>query len=319
MHAWSAPSLAQEGKLSMANGRRSARRAVLEESPGREVSPRPPGDGLAGADAGVVSLPPTFGEAVRAEFGRALRPPWATVSTVAANGAFMTLAWIFLPRGLKDDLFTLHGTLAFALVLAAWMYSDVPATNVLAPDRLRVMAALDDPVMLRRLLYAQNVVLWAFITPVCALIALFTGIFGHDLLSTLYTVIWIGVVPFGALGISAWVGILFPYHPLPLRYRWQHRRPRRRMLWRWLTLAVTPYVLVPWLAIALMTPSLLLWGFTSPHGLSRKLPDHDLGLGVALACAVAIVCAFIGHRRGVKMAQRRQARLLAFLADPARG
>jgi hypothetical protein len=68
-----------------------------------------------------------------------------------------------------------------------------------------------------------------------------------------------------------------------------------------------------------MTPSLLLWGFTSAHGLSAKLPDHDLGLGVALACAVAILCSFVSHRWGVKMAQRRRARLLAFLADPARG
>jgi hypothetical protein len=270
-------------------------------------------------DAGVVSLPRTFRDAVRAEFGRALRPPYATLSTVAANGAFMSVAWFFLPRGLKDDMFTLHGTLAFALVLAAWMYSDVPATNVLAPDRRRVMAAIDDPVVLRRLLYAKNIVLWTFITPVCAVIALVTGISGHDLLSTLYTVIWIGVVPFGALGISAWVGILFPYHPMPLRYRWQHRRPRGRMIWRWLALVVAPYVLVPWLAIALMTPSLLLWGFTSVHGLSAKLPDHDLGLGVGLACAVAILCSFVGHRAGVRMAQRRRARLLAFLADPARG
>ena len=270
-------------------------------------------------DADVVSLPRTFRDAVRAEFGRALRPPYATVSTVAANAAFMSVAWFFLPRGLKDDMFTLHGTLAFALVLAAWMYSDVPATNVLAPDRRRVVEVIDDPVMLRRLLYAKNIVLWTFITPVCAVIALVTGISGHDLLSTLYTVIWIGVVPFGALGISAWVGIFFPYHPMPLRFRWEHRRPRGRMLWRWMALAVTPYVLVPWLAIALMTPSLLLWGFTSVHGLSAKLPDHDLGLGVGLACAVAIACSFASHRAGVRMAQRRRARLLAFLADPTRG
>ena len=148
-------------------------------------------------DADVVSLPCTFRDATRAEFGRALRPPYATLSTVAANGAFMSLAWFFLPTGLKDDTFTLHGSLAFALVLAAWMYSDVPATNVLAPDSQRVMAAIDDPVMLRRLLYAKNIVLWTFITPACALIALATGISGHDLLSTLYTVIWIGVVPSG--------------------------------------------------------------------------------------------------------------------------
>ena len=267
----------------------------------------------------AVLLPRTFPAAVRAEFGRAFRPPYETLLTVAGNGAFMSVAWFFLPRGLKDDVFTLHGSLAFALVLAAWMYSDVPATNVLAPDRERVMAALDDPVLLRRLLYAKNVVLWTLITPVCVVIAVFSGILGHDPLTILYTVVWIGVVPFGALGIAAWVGILFPYHPLPLRFRWEHRQPRRRMLWRWLILAVTPYVLVPWLAIALMIPSLLLWGFTSLHGLSRKLPDHDLGWGVALACAVAILCSFLSHRRGAKMAQRRRARLLAFLADPTRG
>ena len=60
----------------------------------------------------AVALPPTFGDAVRAESGRALRPPYTIPSTVAANGAFMTVAWFFLPRGLKDDLFTLHGIAA---------------------------------------------------------------------------------------------------------------------------------------------------------------------------------------------------------------
>ena len=108
-------------------------------------------------DADAVSLPRTFRDAVRAEFGRALRPPYATLSTVAANAASMSLAWFLLPRALEDDVLTLHGSLAFALVLAAWMYADVPATNVLAPDRQRVMAAIDNPVLLRRLLYAKNI------------------------------------------------------------------------------------------------------------------------------------------------------------------
>jgi hypothetical protein len=85
-------------------------------------------------EADVVSLPRTLREAVRGEFARALRPPYETLITVAANGALMSSAWYFLPRSLKDNLFTLHGSLAFALVLAAWMYSDVPATNVLGPD-----------------------------------------------------------------------------------------------------------------------------------------------------------------------------------------
>ena len=126
----------------------------------------------------------------------------------------------------------------------------------------RVMAAIDDPVMFRRLLYAKNIVLWALVTPVCSVVAVIVGLVNQDLLSILYTIVWIGVVPFGVLGISAWVGIVFPYHPMPLRVRWEHRHPPLRMLVRWIALAITPYGLVPVLAGLLMAPSLLLWGFT---------------------------------------------------------
>ena len=137
--------------------------------------------------------------------------------------------------------------------------------------------------MIRRLLYAKNVVLWLLVTPrMCRRGA---GQRTPQSLPslTVYTVVAIGVLPFGILAVSAWVGILFPYHPMPLRYRWEHRRPHKRMLVRWGILVVTPYVLVPVLGSLMLTPSLLLWGFTAPHGLSEKLPDHDLGLGIAVA------------------------------------
>jgi hypothetical protein len=231
----------------------------------------------------------------------------------------MSSAWFFLPAGLKDALFTLHGSLAFALILASWMYSDVPATNVLGPDATRVVAAIDDPLMFRRLIQAKNIVLWATVTPICTVVALIVGLLGHDLLSTLYTIIWIGVVPFGVLGITSLVGILYPYHPMPIRFRWDHRTPWPRMLLRWLVLAVTPYGLVPLLAGLLMAPSLLLWGFTSEHGLTQRLPDRDLGWGVALACVVAVGCSIGGHRLGVRVARRRRQKLVAFLSDPLRG
>jgi hypothetical protein len=270
-------------------------------------------------EAGDPTLPSSFAQAVRAQIALTLQPPYETLITVAVNGALMSSAWFLLPADVKDKVFTLHGTLAFALVLAAWMYSDVPATNLLGPDAGRVVAALDDPRMLRRLLYAKNVVLWLIVTPVCSVVALIVGLQNHDLLSTLYTIVWIGIVPFGFLSISSWVGIVFPYHPMPLRYRWEHQVPRRRMLLRWGVLILTPYGLVPVLAVLLMTPSLLLWGFTSAHGLSQRLPDHDLGLGVALACAIALACSIGGQRLGVGMALRRRAKLEAFLADPGRG
>jgi hypothetical protein len=270
-------------------------------------------------DVDKVNLPASMGDAVRSEWRRTVRPPYELLVVVGINGLGMCLAWNFLPHRLKDFVFTLHGPLAFALVLASWMFSDVPATNVLGPDRRRVVAAIDDPVMLRRMIIAKNVVLWLAVSPLCAVIAVFIGLFSGDFLGTVYTITWIGVVPFGALGVAAWVGIWFPYHPMPLRDRWQHRRPFGRMIVRWLCCAVTPYVLVPALATAIMGPSLLLWGFVSEHGLTQHLPDHDLGLGVVVACAVAIVCAVCGHQIGVRIVRRRRDALVAFLEDPTIG
>jgi len=266
-----------------------------------------------------LRLPGNLREAVRRQIVLTFQPPYEAPITVAVNGALMSSAWFFLPTGVRDKVFTLHGTLAFALVLAAWMYSDVPSTNVLGPDAQRVVAALDDPVTFRRLLYAKNVVLWLMVTPVCALVALVSGLVNHSLLSTWYTIVIIAVFPFGSLAISAWVGIMFPYHPMPLRYRWEHQKPRKRMLVRWGVLVVTPYVLVPGLAVLLMAPSLLVWGFTAPHGLTQKLPDGDFGVGVAVACAITVVCAVGGHRVSGWLAQRRGTRLQAFLSDPVKG
>ncbi len=266
-----------------------------------------------------TTAPPTLLEAVRMEFQRALSPPYETPIVVAVNGALMSSAWFFLPTSLKDKLFTFHGTLAFAVVLAFWMYSDVPATNVLGPDRRRVIAAIDDPMMQRRLLYAKNIVLWLLVTPICVLVALAIGLYEHDLLVTLYTIVWLGLVPLGVLGISNLVGIRFPYHPMPLRFRWEHQKPRRRMLARWLSLVVVPYVLVPALGVVLMLPSLAVWGFTPKSGLSKRLPSNDLGAGVALACVISVVAWWGGHRAGTWLIRRRRAMLLEFLEDPAHG
>jgi hypothetical protein len=69
----------------------------------------------------------------------------------------------------------------------------------------------------------------------------------------------------------------------------------------------------------MLAPSLLLWGFTAPHGLSEKLPDHDLGIGIAVACAIALACAIGGQRLGGALVTRRRAKLQAFLSDPVRG
>jgi hypothetical protein len=266
-----------------------------------------------------ITLPGSLAEAVRAEYRRVFRPPYETLLTVAVNGALMSSAWFFLPTDLTNEIFKLHGTLAFALVLAGWMYSDVPATNLLGADALRVRAAIDEPALLRWLLASKNIVLWSVVTPLCMVIAWVNGYRAHDLLAALYTAIWIGVVPFGMLALSAWVGIVFPYHPIPVRYRWQNRRRWWSLLVRWGILVVTPYGIVPALAVIIMAPSLLLWGLLTPTGLAHKLPDRDLGWGVAVAVVMAVAATVLGHWGSLRLIRRRRDRLVDFLSDPTRG
>jgi len=267
----------------------------------------------------LVVQPASFHQAVRTEIDRTFRQPYEVPIVVVANGAIMCGAWFLLPGWIRNFVFTLHGPLAFALVLSAWMYSDVPATNVLGPDHLRTAAALDDPRMLRRLLYAKNLVLWLIITPPCTVICVAIGLSQRDLTATVVSLVWIVVVPFGGLGISNWVGVLLPYHPIPLRDRWAARRQWWHMLVRWGLLAVTPYLLVPALAFALMSPTLLLWGLFATHGLSGRLPDAEYAWGIVLACGCAVVGSVGGHRVSTVIARRRRTYLTAYLGDPARG
>jgi hypothetical protein len=268
---------------------------------------------------GAPELPATLREAVRTEFGRALRPPYETPIVVAVNGILMVGFWFLSPTELKNALFSLHGTLAFALVLAGWMFSDVPATNLLGPDVRRVVAALDDPVMLRRLLYAKNIVLWCLIGPLCSAVALGIGVNSNDLTAMLFTIVGIVVVPFGVLGVSAWVGIRFPYHPIAIRERWAERRRFRRMILRWGILVLTPYGLVPLLAGLAMVPTLVLWGFFANHGLRGRLSDAEYAWGITVACAISLIGSFGGHRFGAATAHRRRTKLAAFLSDPQNG
>jgi hypothetical protein len=258
-------------------------------------------------------------QAVRVELRRALRSPYETPSVVIGNGLLVTACWTLLPASVVSSFFRFHGPLAFAMVLASWMYSDVPATNLLGGDAARSVAALADPAMLRRMWYAKNIVLWLLATPLCVAVAIGIGIHEHEPVGTVLTVLWIGVVPLGALGFAGWVGIWFPYHPLPLRYRWSQRRRWRPMLARWTSLVLAPYVVVPLLTLVVTLPSLVLWYALVGGTRDGRLSDAQFGLGLLLAAVPAAAAWLLGHRYGPRLANRRRAWLTEFLTDPSRG
>ncbi len=281
-------------------------------------------------------LPSTFREAVVSELGQAFSSPYQIPITVVINALLMAGAWFLLPRGW---LFTVTSPLAFPLVLASWMYSDVPATNVLAPDRVRSLAALDDPKMMNRLLAAKAAVLWIFVAPICSLIAVAEGLSEHSALLITTAIIGICVIPFGCLPVAALVGIRWPYHPLELKYRWENRRPWFRMIIRWAVLILVPYGLVPFLGVLMLCPALFVLirskeanshvvnfvnaigkqiGFQISPG-THPMSHAMFVLCIAITCVVAVLTWLGGRWADLSMIRRRRDKIEAWLSDPTMG
>jgi hypothetical protein len=172
-----------------------------------------------------------------------------------------------------------------------------------------------------------------------AVLALVVGLEHHATLLIGAEIIAICVVPVACLPVAALVGIRWPYHPLQLHYRWDHRVPLRRMIVRWLILAVVPYALVPALCLLMTVPAVILLVLThsannhvisfvdaegKPFGLVLSGPGHPLSGGmfaaaVALTCGVAVVVWVLGRRADMWLIRRRQPAIAAYLADPTRG
>jgi polyferredoxin len=158
--------------------------------------------------------------------------------------------------------------------------------------------------------------MWLLATPLCVIVAAAIGVTERRPVTFLVTAAWIVLVPLGALGAAAWVGIRWPYHPLPLRDRWAGRRRWRPMLLRWALLIFAPFVVVPFLTAALAVPSVLLW-WSEGHG--GRVTDGQFATGVLLTAVLAAVAWPAAHRGGARLARRRREQLTAYLSDPARG
>ncbi len=264
---------------------------------------------LLGVDA--TTLP----DAIRSDLKRTFRKPYEIPIIIAGNAILLLVLWWLVPH---SWLTRLTGAFALPLCLASWMLSDVPATNTLAPDRVRVLAALDHPVQLRRLLLAKNATLWIIITPVALFATLLVGIHTGQWIQAAITALAVATVPLGLLGISSWLGVLYPYHPRKLDWRWEHRK-ELRLDARWITLVLLPYALVPALAAILATPSFILWKFVAKHGLGQRLDDVELLLGVVVAIALSFAAWFWGTRGALRLIRIRHDQLETYLADPEKG
>ena len=261
----------------------------------------------------------SFRAAYVRELRGALGDPLRLPLGLAINAALFAGAWFVLPESwTTGTLFKIHAGWAFPTILASWMLADTFATNVFAGEATRMLALLDDPAELRRVLHAKDLVLWTLVVPACTLVALLAGAFVDQDLRLAAGIVIIAAMPLAALGIAPVVGVLPPYHPIPLMSRWRNRRKLRLRNVRWAALVVLPYVLIGPLAGIALAPTVGLWLATSGN-LTHNPPVWADVVGVLLAITTATAAWLGGNAATLRMVQRRRPRLEAYLRDPSRG
>jgi hypothetical protein len=223
---------------------------------------------------------------------------------------------LLLPPGVQDWLFARTGPMAFAVVLESWMLADTPATNMLANDAATARSAIGEPGRLLTLLRAKAFALAVVVAPACALVAVAIGAWTGRLPAGALEALLVLVLPVGALALAPLVGMRWPYHPRPLRWRRAHLRPYRRTV-RWSVLLVVPYAVVPAALAALYLPPVLV--VAAWTGRTGRLTTAEIAIAGAVAALGSLAVFVLGSRWAVRYAGHRGVALTSYLADPERG
>jgi hypothetical protein len=257
--------------------------------------------------------------AIKSEYRRIFTERRDDLIAVGFNAMLVTICWFLLPNGIVNWLFTLHGPLAFPYVLEMWMLGDTPATNVAGRDAVRAAQQLHDPAALRVWLRAKHIVMWSFVGPVGAIVAIVIGLVQHRYDDAAAAATVLLFLPLGVLSVAAWIGIWMPYHPQKLLWRWRHRSDWRAALVRWLALVLVPFLIVPVIAIVLLMPSLIIWISAHQGYPPHQMDTTGLWIGTAVSVAVSLTTFAWAPRVAAKIARRRSERLHLYLSNPEHG
>jgi hypothetical protein len=257
--------------------------------------------------------------AVAAEYQRILTERRDDLVAISFNGLLVTFCWLLLPTNILNWLFTLHGALAFPYFLEMWMLGDTPATNVAGRDAVRAAAQLHDPAALRIWLRAKHIVMWSFVGPIAAIVAIVIGAVQHRYEAAAAVAITLLFLPLGVLSLAAWVGLWLPYHPQKLLWRWQHRSDWRAALLRWGVLVFLPFMVVPLIAIMLLLPSLIIWIIAHQGYPPQHMDPAGLWIGTTVSILVSLIVFAWAPSVATKIARRRFAKLHGYLSNPEHG
>ena len=264
----------------------------------------------------LMEAVPGLRRAVVSEYRRVVRPPWEIPTALVTNGALMVAAWFLLPARAHAFMFSLNGPLAFPVILASWMMADTPATNVMGSSPALALSVLKDQAAYWRWLAARCIVIGSLIGVACAAGVMYVGLGHYPWSEIVWACALVALLPVGVLPVAAWLGIVFPYHPRSLRWRWQHRRAWRSHL-RWVVLAFAPFFYVPLIGLAILSPGVQLARSIKLPG--QRLTPAQFGISAAVVCASAVVAAAIGLWVARRLLAWRTTHLAAYLANTERG
>jgi len=271
----------------------------------------PPG----GPDVPVLALP-SLRHNVADQYRRVVRRPWDIPTGLVTNGALMVAAWFLLPPRLHTLMFSLNGPLAFPIVLASWMLADTPATNVMGSSPALALSVLRDRAAYWRWLAARCIVIGSIVGLASAVGVLYVGLGHYPWTEIVSACALVAFLPLGVLPVAAWLGILFPYHPHSLGWRWQHRQAWRTQL-RWAALVLAPFVYVPLVGVAILAPGVELARSMKVPG--QRLSPAQFGISVAVACATAVAAAVLGLWIARRLLAFRTNHLAGYLANTDKG
>jgi hypothetical protein len=263
-----------------------------------------------------MEVVPGLRRTVADEYRRVVRPPLEIPTVLLTNGALMVAAWFLLPPRLHDLMFSLNGPLAFPVILASWMLADTPATNAMGSNPELALSVLKDQAAYWRWLAARCIVIGSIIGVACAIGVLYVGIGHYPWSEIVWACVLVALLPVGVLPVAAWLGILFPYHTRSLRWRWQHRRAWRTHL-RWAALVFAPFLYVPLIGIAILTPGVELARSVKQPG--QRLTPTQFGVSAAVVCATAIAAAALGLWVARRLLGWRTRQLDAYLSSSDKG
>lgn len=205
------------------------------------------------------------------------------------------------------------------MVLQTWLLADVTSTNVLAHDPAAALEALRRPGGVRRLVRVKVAALAVLIGPPCALLAVVLGLGSDRPVRALILAPVFLALPFGVPAVASWLGVLLPYRPRSLRWRWRHRRPWRRSI-RWAFLVLAPYSVVPAVLTALIV-SAKLAGDVAIGGqfADRSAPLSAIAVMSGSATLASLALFVAGTVVANRLAQARRDRLVGWLRDPDAG